>query len=419
MRAKDQPQPRFFQQIRSAKKELLILYQIGEYSLRGHVIYPLIFRSEASETGLPISSKTLPDALNNIQQHSPGKKGRVSKMSAPRPLESRRKTSRVVRSKSSEDCGICTNRAERREWKNKIGGKTLKWIRCEMKTCKLWYHSSCVFVLLDQDPQSMLFCPGPSSDRAMFICPNCIDQPEKGYDKAAYQAMKAFISTYETVKRQDIERESSKECPIHILSALEDMDFELAREEKYNGLDDNLVNSLVRNLHQSIFDYDIQIQSDIDRFVTISDIPTQTPLAAWQLVDVNSTVASGQQWFHTDEVGGRRPTRHAHITTALRMMVGIPDGDPLRIASNLTNLTFSQVHTGLVSWFVFDVIDNRIDLYGLPNMTSMRAMMTAVASTGEASKCALFLLSTNPLTRFRVARERTTCFTRGSIENMV
>jgi hypothetical protein len=385
----------------SERKELLILYQTGEYSLRGYVMHSLILRSEASETSRPISSKKPPPhALNNIQQHSPVKKRRVSKLSASRPLESRRKTSRVVQSKSSEDCGICTNRAERREWKNKMGGRTLKWFRCEMKTCKLWYHSSCVFVLLDQDPQSMLFCPGPSSDRAIFVCPKCIDQPEKGYDKAANQAMKAFISTYEMVKRQDIEKESSTECPIHILSALEDVDFELAREEKYSGLDDNLVNSLVRNLHQSIFDYDIEIQSDIDRFVTISNIPTQTPLAAWQLVDINSSVASGQQWFHTDEVGGKRPTRHAHITTALRTMLGIPDGDPLGIASNLTNLTFSQVHTGLVSWFVFDVIDNRIDIYGLPNMTSMRAMMTAVASAGEASKSALFLFSMNLLNRF-------------------
>jgi hypothetical protein len=246
----------------------------------------------------------------------------------------------------------------------------------------------------------MLFCPGPSSDRAIFICPKCIDQPEKGYDKAVYQAMKAFTSTYETVKRQEIEKESSTECPIHILSSLEDMDFELAREEKYNGLDDNLVNSLVRNLHQSIFDSDIEIQGDIDRFVAISNIPTQTPLAAWQLVDVNSTVASGQPWFHTDEVGGKRPTRHAHITTALRTMLGIPDGDRLRIASDLTSLTFSQVHTGLVSWFVFDVIDNRIDLYGLPNMTSMRAMMTAVASTGEASKWCFVLTIYEPAKPF-------------------
>ena len=405
----------------STRKELLVLYQTGESSLIRYVIYPLILCSETFETNRSTSSKTLSRALNNTPPHSPvSKKRRVSKLSASRPFESRRKTSRVVQSKSSEDCGICSNRAERRAWKNKMGGETLRWFRCEMKTCRLWYHSSCVFVLLDQDPQSMLFCPGPSSDRAIFICPKCIDQPEKGYDKAAYQATKAFISTYETVAKQAIEKNSSTECPIRILSALEDMDFELVREEKYNGFDDNIVKTLVRNLHQSIYDYDIEIHSAIDRFVTISDIRTQMPLAAWQLVDVNNSVALGQQWFHTDEVEGKQPTRQAPITTALRSMLGIPDGDPLRIASNLTNLTFSQVHTGLVSWFVFDILDNRIDMYGLPNMKSMRAMMTAVASAGEASEHALFLLSMKSTKNvFRVAKERTTSFTRGSIENVV
>jgi len=220
----------------------------------------------------------------------------------------------------------------------------------------------------------------------MVVCPKCIGQPEKGYDKAVHQAMKAFISTYETGKKQEIEKASSTECPTHILSALDDIDFELAREEKYNGFDDNLVHSLVRNLHQSIFDYDIEIQSTIDRSVATSDIPTRMPLTTWDFVDAHSSVASGQQWFDIDEAGVKRATRHAPITAALRTMLGITDGDPLMIASNLTNLTHSQVHTGLVSWFAFDVIDNRFDIYGLPNMKSMRAMMTAVASAGEASK---------------------------------
>jgi hypothetical protein len=203
--------------------------------------------------------------------------------------------------------------------------------------------------------------------------------------------VKALLKTYESEKIPSVEEDASTGEPTHILSALDDIDFELVRQEKYNGFDNNVVNSLVRNLHQAIFDYDIEMQDTVVRSVAFSSIPTQTPLAKWQLVDVHSSVAIGRPWFDTDEAGGKRPTCHASITTALRTMLGIPDGDSLSIASNLTNLTHSQVHIGIVSWFAFDIIDNRFDIFSLPNMKAMRAMMTAVVSTGEASKFFIFI----------------------------
>ena len=143
------------------------------------------------------------------------------------------------------------------------------------------------------------------------------------------------------------------------------------------------MSSLVRKLQQAICDYDLEIES------TTSASPSQTPFATWESVDAHSSVAVGQHWF---EVGGKRAIHHQPITTALRAILGIPSGDPLRIASNLERLARSQVHTSLASWFAFDIIDNRVDIYALPNMKSMTAMMAAVANSGEASNCAVSFL---------------------------
>lgn len=350
----------------------------------------LILCSEDFATSQSLSSETASRVPDSIPPDSPANKRRL-----PKPLGSRQKSSR---SNPSEECEICLNRPERRTWKNKLAGAKIAWVQCQIKACELWYHLSCLFLLLHQEklrePQSMVFYPASSRQINKFVCPKCVDQQRKGCDKAVREATrKAFLNTFEVTKKQDIEEISSTEGSTHILAALDDIEFEPAREERYSDFDDSLVNSLVRNLQQAIFDYDIEIESTIDRYGAISDSPSQTPLATWELVDAHSSVALGQHWF---EVGGKRATHHEPITTALRSILGIPSGDSLRIAANLEHLTRSQVHTSLVSWFVFDVIDNRQDMYALSNMKSMRAMMAGVASAGEASNCALlFVVNTS------------------------
>ncbi|KAG4433575.1 hypothetical protein IFR05_010944 [Cadophora sp. M221] len=327
-----------------------------------------------SETSRKVYIKRIEDFATS-QSHSLETASRVphsippdssaNKRRLPKPLGSRQKSSR---SNSSEECELCLNRPERRTWKNKLAGAKIAWVQCQIKACELWYHLSCLFLLLHQEkprePQSMVFYPASSLEIIKFVCPKCADQQRKGCDKAVREATrKAFLDTFEVTKKQDIEEISSTEGSTHILAALDDIEFEPAREERYSDFDDSLVNSLVRNLQQAIFDYDIEIESTIDRYGAISDSPSQTPLATWELVDAHSSAALGQHWF---EVGGKRATHHEPITAALRSILGIPSGDSLRIATNLEHLTRSQ------------------DMYALPNMKSMRAMMAGVASAGEA-----------------------------------
>lgn len=274
-----------------------------------------------------------------------------------------------------------------------MGGEILRWLRCEMDTCRLWYHESCVFSLLHQDPQSMLFCPGPSRDRALMICPECIGQPENGFDNPTKQALKMFIRTFAEGKRKEIEKKSSTPCPSPLLSLLDTIDFQPLREEKYNGYDDDLVKSLLQNLHQCILDYDIEIQDAINHCTTPFAAPMHSPLAEWNVVEPHCILVAGKPWFDTSSVKSKRHAQHAPITAALRTMLGTPPDEPLSISSDIQSITYSQVHTGIISWFVFDIIDNQIDIHRLPNMKSARSMMTAVASAGESSKCPHILFS--------------------------
>jgi len=306
--------------------------------------------------------------------------------------------------KSKDFCGICTGRSDRKSWRNLLKEDPEIWIRCDFQTCSTWHHLSCILVLIRENTQRLLFAPTPRQNFVYFICPRCLDQPKNG-DKSLPQGIEALLRTFEKKNSQTTFKEepmvadcvidkTPPDLPKVIEEAKEDlvsiddttMEFESAREEKYNGFDTAIVNGLIRNLHQYIYDYDMEIRSVLDRFTNISEVWTQYPLKEWKVIDVDECVAAGQPWFHMDDREGNQSSSYAPLTAALRSMLGTSEGEALEIPSKLKNLTFSQVHIGLISWFVFDVLENHIDLYGLPKMREMNAMMTAVLSAGEASK---------------------------------
>jgi hypothetical protein len=105
-----------------------------------------------------------------------------------------------------------------------------------------------------------------------------------------------------------------------------------------------------------------------------------------------------QPWYSIDGPARKQCLNHAPITAALRSILQTPDNKPLEIDPNLRNLTFSQVHTGFVSWFVFDILNDELGLYELPNMKPLRATMAAVNHFGEASKHPLLVLPMSSLT---------------------
>ncbi|TVY20206.1 hypothetical protein LARI1_G001679 [Lachnellula arida] len=157
------------------------------------------------------------------------------------------------------------------------------------------------------------------------------------------------------------------------------------KEEEYRGFETDVIRRLMRNIDQSIFDYNMEV-CDIKSMDKHNDEFWMTPLKMWERVDPNANVVAGQKWYDIEDAAMRNGTSNSHapITSSLRSMVQVVGGGPLSIASNLYDLTFSQVHTACLSWFVIDILESHVDLFELPNMKPLKAMMTGVVRFGEA-----------------------------------
>jgi hypothetical protein len=293
-------------------------------------------------------------------------------------------------------------------------------LRCKIKSCQSWCHTSCIRSC--KDLKYKLFAPAAGLNDSLFICPNCVDQPKE----CVSQAIAEVVSIIDRLKkREDSDEDGSPEPYIQeepflqknenqqripqqdeeYLSLMEARasDYELARDEKFQGFLKDEVDGLIHKLDQSIYDYNKEVVETMERFGDGDDAYIKKPLADWKLVDADESIKAGQPWYciswHLIECPTKNLSRsHLPITAALRTMLNLIGDKPLEIDPDLRSLTFSQVHTGFVGWFVIDVLSNELDIYGLPNMIPMRAMMAAVKDFAEASKYTFLILHMSWLT---------------------
>lgn len=308
---------------------------------------------------------------------------------------------RNQQSKNSKACPICVVMPGRQKIMSGV------MIQCDIGECGLWYHDSCIFKDNMKEPRKMfLFSANQGMNDAAFICPKCLDQPG-GYTRDAIaQATRSILGRVSALLRGEeaVHLESSQSpspaegFPQHInqqslgqplenIQWLEDSATILQRlpKEKYQGFDKSVIRSLVRTIDQCIFNYNKEVCDVIQAFGDLEDEAFKTPLKTWQLIDARAAVVAGQEWYQIND-GAINPRKgHTPITASLRTMLQINRDSPLEIAASLKDLKFSQVHHAFVSWFVIDVLGNRLDIFELPNMKPVRAMMTGVHQFGEES----------------------------------
>jgi hypothetical protein len=160
--------------------------------------------------------------------------------------------------------------------------------------------------------------------------------------------------------------------------------FEPARMEKYQGFDTDEVKGLVQKIDDSISYLDHEVRKSIERYGDTDEKATSYPLGVWRRIDRSAKELSGQLWYNVKSTN--TCPGHTPLTAALRELLGIRGGQALKIRPGLGSIEYSRVLRSLVSWFVFDVIDDKLHLYESLNMNSMRAMMTAVHNFGNESK---------------------------------
>ena len=163
--------------------------------------------------------------------------------------------------------------------------------------------------------------------------------------------------------------------------------FVLAREEKFQGFEQKIIMSLLQEIDEAVYNYDREICWTKDLLRDGDNSYIENPLKEWQKIDTGHELSEGSEWFQLHDYTNIASTSHQPITAALKLLLSTPNYQTLVISSGLEKITFSQVHMSLVYWFILDILADKRSIYELPNMKPLRAMMSAAANFGDASKC--------------------------------
>jgi hypothetical protein len=303
-------------------------------------------------------------------------------------------------------CGNCHQIARKSRAKTDI-----LMLQCEIKTCLTWYHLSCI--IGPKRGKSILFSHKMGTEDFHFVCTKCVNVLGDQYTDQVSCAIEHIKFTIEDVKNRgnagsDAISEGSDAISVaymyeplaiarHRLSlgehayGLDDgsgmSQFALTRDEKFQGLEQSIITSLLEEIYQAIYNYDRQVC--YTRQLLVDDVNTNinNPLEEWDMIDVGYNLTEGSEWFRLCDHMNTPSTSHKPITATLRQLLNTPQDKQLTISSELKSLPFSKIHMSLIYWFVLDILSSKINIYELPNMKPMRAMMAAVANFGDASKC--------------------------------
>lgn len=279
---------------------------------------------------------------------------------------------------------------------------------CDIAGCQKWYHLSCL--LFNRKVRQVFYSFHTGTKKATLICQSCYNPERQDLFNAIEQAKSEFekgmgrvnqIVTAEMARWPETmipsppqEQGTSHTFEQSVESVERDESkptyFETAREEKFQGFRTDTIKSLLSSIEEAVDDYDREVCNAKALFHDGNDISMDQPLSVWDQIDPGQHHVSGKQWFDVDGEANNISENHAPITAALRRILATADDKPLHISHDLHDLSFSHVHTALTYWFVFDILNNELDLYRFPNMRPLRAVMTAVANFGDASMSSLF-----------------------------
>jgi hypothetical protein len=300
----------------------------------------------------------------------------------------------------SDACGICHKKT--RNSGEKRSDSVM--LQCDISTCNTWYHLSCIQWVKPE--RQILLSLTMGTKRFDFICAKCLGLQAEHYTNEVSRAVKNLKFTIETIKNRVYDdSDATPEACMYEPPALEKynpslganaygledgpgmLQFALTRDEKFQGFEQSRIIWFLREIDQVVYSYDREVCWTRKILRDGSNSYIENPLQNWDTIDAGQEFTEGSEWFNLHDYTNIASTSHHPITAALRLLLKTPSDQKLAISSELGNITFSQVHMSLIYWFILDILSDKRNMYELPNMKPMRAMMAAVANFGDTSTC--------------------------------
>lgn len=330
-------------------------------------------------------------------------------------------------------CGICLSN----ECTNSAG--EFSWVACDR--CNSWFHITCL--LSQKAKKRMLLATPKGMKQAVFHCQLCVLGPDHFTQEVSVE-LNNFLDVAAQLKKNRNHPNTNSDRPIinsfrnlqqqneilkgrcqalehendQLKAEREELNFRLERTEEiglvmessYPRYEPETVEKYLRDLRNSVNDYARSIWQRVET----SEKAFSHPFADWHSIDLE-TSSFGQPWFSGDSKSAA--PRHTILTAALRGMLKIRNGEPLRIDPRLEGLEFTQVHKSFVWWFIFDVVFH-LDIDFFPTMKVVQAMASAVRGFAFARKLMLLIHYVKSLKSSRVAETGSSCRERSADEGM-
>ncbi|KAL2069421.1 hypothetical protein VTL71DRAFT_14100 [Oculimacula yallundae] len=282
-------------------------------------------------------------------------------------------------------------------------------VQCELLECGTWWHISCLAAGQNIMPQKFIWIAQPTAqcirdkDGPYFVCPTCypisgaiytdgelskilpslrVKTPiptSPAVDTTRHPLQQGLVTT-QTVQSSDTEGTMVTDQAIK-------WPFQASNNTDFRGYNGAVMDPLMRELTRSIEGYNREISDIIERFSRTPEYHTEL-LSEWSRVDGHCLDTEGITWYIADHQR-HSEAGHAPLTSALREMLGTPNGQTLVINPIYRNIDFSQLHTTFVWSFVMDVLGRKLDLCELPNMnwleTTRWAALDLAKSQWEAN----------------------------------
>jgi hypothetical protein len=160
---------------------------------------------------------------------------------------------------------------------------------------------------------------------------------------------------------------------------------------RFRGCGEDTVKELFLSLNESFFKLWVRVRHNIQcaQSSEVSNLKRGKclkKLSGWQRLHPNFKKSVRKTAGVESVIKGQDHLGSLPISIALRKLLKVPLDDELSIDSRLETVSLPNVHASLVSWFVFDILEDKHSFNNQPFMVPLEWAMKTQRDFGQSSK---------------------------------